>query len=79
MRLLSDPKGAIGEALGVALPASMAIEVHEEDGRTGHLVLPPTSRLRKPVVRCRIGERLRHEWGGPVEVEGTEVARWMNH
>ncbi len=44
-RLLGDPKGAIGQELGVVIPASMSIEVHEEDGATAHLVLPPDSKL----------------------------------
>ena len=44
-RLLGDPKGAIGQELGVAIPASMSIEVHEEDRATAHLVLPPDSKL----------------------------------
>ena len=44
-RLLSDPKGAIGQELGVTIPASMSVEVHEEDGATSHLVLPPDSKL----------------------------------
>ena len=44
-RLLSDPKGAINQELGVAIPASMAIEVHEDSDATVHLILPPGSRL----------------------------------
>ena len=44
-RLLSDPKGAIGQELGVAIPASLSVEVHEEGGTTAHLVLPPASKL----------------------------------
>ena len=44
-RLLSDPKEAIGQELGVSIPASMSVEVHEDDGATAHLVLPPDSRL----------------------------------
>ena len=45
-RLLSDPKGAIEQELGVTIPASLSIEVHEEDGdATAHLVLPPASKL----------------------------------
>ena len=44
-RLLSDPKGAIGEELGVTIPASMSIEVHEDSAATVHLTLPPNSRL----------------------------------
>ena len=44
-RLLSDPKEAIGQELGVSIPASMSVEVHEDDGANAHLVLPPDSRL----------------------------------
>ena len=33
-RLLSDPKGAIGQELGVTIPASLSVEVHEESGAT---------------------------------------------
>ena len=44
-RLLSDPKEAIGQELGVSIPASMSVEVHEDDGATAHLILPPSSRL----------------------------------
>ena len=44
-QLLSDPKAAIGQELGVTIPASMSIEVHEEGGTTAHLVLPPASKL----------------------------------
>ena len=44
-RLLSDPKGAIGQELGVTIPASLSVEVHEESDATAHLVLPPDSKL----------------------------------
>ena len=44
-RLLSDPKGAIGQELGVTMPASLSVEVHEESDATAHLVLPPDSKL----------------------------------
>ena len=43
--LLRDPKAAIGAELGVGVPKSMTIEVHEERADTAHLVLPPSSRL----------------------------------
>ena len=46
-RLLSDPKGAVGQELGVTIPASLSIEVHEESGTTAHLVLPPDSKLNE--------------------------------
>ena len=44
-RLLSDPKGAIEQELGVTIPASLSIEVHEQSAETTHLVLPPDSKL----------------------------------
>ena len=40
-RLLADPKTTISEELGIAIPDSMTIEVHENDMRTVHLALPP--------------------------------------
>ena len=46
-RLLSDPKGAIERELGVTIPASMSIAVHENSAETVHLTLPPNSRLSK--------------------------------
>ena len=54
-RLLSDPKGAIAQELGVAIPASMSIEVHEEGGTAAHLVLPPDSRLSEGDLQAVAG------------------------
>ena len=54
-RLLSDPKEAIGQELGVSIPASMSIEVHEDDGATAHLVLPPDSRLSEVDLQMAAG------------------------
>ena len=50
-RLLGDPKAAIGQELGVTIPESMSIEVHEESDTTAHLVLPPNSRLSESDLR----------------------------
>ena len=44
-RLLSDPKAAIGQELGVTIPESLLIKVHEESDASAHLVLPPDSKL----------------------------------
>ena len=44
-RLLDDPKGAIGDELGVTLPDGFKVEVHEEGADVAHLVLPPTAAL----------------------------------
>ena len=54
-RLLSDPKGAIGQELGVSIPASMSVEVHEDSGTTAHLVLPPDSRLSEADLQMATG------------------------
>ncbi len=54
-RLLDDPKGAIGQELGVAIPASLSIEVHEESATTAHLVLPPGSKLSEGDLRTVAG------------------------
>ena len=54
-RLLGDPKGAIEQELGVTIPASMSIEVHEERGTTAHLVLPPASKLSEDDLQAVAG------------------------
>ena len=54
-RLLGDPKGALEQGLGVTIPASLSIEVHEERGTTAHLVLPPDSKLSEYDLRAVAG------------------------
>ena len=54
-RLLGDPKGAIEQELGVTIPASMSVEVHEERGTTAHLVLPPASKLSEDDLQAVAG------------------------
>ena len=44
-KLLDDPGAAVGEELGVSIPDSLTIHVHEEGAATAHLVLPPSSKL----------------------------------
>lgn len=43
--LRSDPKAALEQELGVTLPASLSIRVHEESATTAHLILPPAASL----------------------------------
>ena len=43
--LLSDPRGAIEQELGLSIPQGMEIQVHEESSTSAHLVLPPSSKL----------------------------------
>ncbi|MCY3829067.1 MAG: NHLP leader peptide family RiPP precursor [Rhodospirillaceae bacterium] len=40
-QLLADPKTTISEELGITIPDSMSIQVHESDMQTVHLALPP--------------------------------------
>ena len=54
-RLLSDPKAAIGQSLGVTMPESLSVEVHEESGTTAHLVLPPASKLSEGDLQAVTG------------------------
>ena len=44
-RLLSDPKGTIGQELNVTIPERLSIEVHEEREGLVHLILPPRGKL----------------------------------
>ena len=39
--LLTDPKTTISQELGITIPDSMEIKVHESDMQTVHLALPP--------------------------------------
>lgn len=39
--LLSDPKTTICNELGITIPESMTIQVHESDMQTVHVALPP--------------------------------------
>ena len=71
-RLLDDPKGALEQELGVAIPASMSIEVHEESGETAHLVLPPSSKLGESDLHTVGG-------GGQSRLFGQNVDSAISH
>ena len=44
-RLLADPNSAVESELGLRIPEGFSVVVHEENDSTGHVVLPPSSRL----------------------------------
>ncbi len=44
-QLIEDPKLAIKDALGIEVPESMSLTVHEDTAMAAHLVLPPMARL----------------------------------
>ena len=43
--LLANPKSTISEELGIAIPDSMNIEIHQSDMQTVHVALPPDPNL----------------------------------
>ncbi len=44
-QLIDDPKTAIKDALGIDVPESVSVAVHEDTATTAHLVLPPAANL----------------------------------
>ncbi len=66
-RLLSDPKGAIAQELGVAIPESLSVEVHEETATTAHLIVPAAGSLTEDELEAAAGgvaSGLEHAAGG---------------
>ena len=59
--LLADPKGALKQELGVTIPESLSVEVHEESNTTTHLVLPPDSKLNEDELQAVVGGALNWE------------------
>ena len=59
--LLADPKGALKQELGVTIPDSLSVEVHEESNTTTHLVLPPDSKLNEDELQAVVGGALNWE------------------
>ena len=44
-QLLADPRSALKEIFDIDVPDDFTVEVHEDDARTAHLVLPASSEL----------------------------------
>ena len=63
-RLLGDPKGTLEQELGVAIPESLSIEVHEESSEAAHLILPPDSRLSEGDLQAAAGGTFDSTLGG---------------
>ena len=40
-QLIADPKATISQELGISMPESMTIKIHESDMQTVHVALPP--------------------------------------
>ena len=67
-RLLSDPKAAVQDELGLTVPAGFTIKVHEEAADTSHLVLPPPAGLDEAELALAAGgadiwDGVRTGWG----------------
>ena len=75
-RLLSDPKGAIEQELGVTIPASLSVEVHEENGAAAHLVLPPDSKLSESDLQAVAGGARYDSNGARVDTDWIITADW---
>ena len=68
-RLLSNPKDAIQQAVGVTVPDGFTIKVHEADSTTAHLVLPSNSKLSSADLSAV---------GGGTHVYGTDIGgHWV--
>ena len=72
-RLLSDPRGALEQELGVAIPASLSVEVHEESSTAAHLVLPPDSKLSEGDLQAVSGGGQSRLFGRNVD---TAISDW---
>ena len=62
-QLIADPKAAIKDELGLAIPAGFTVKVHEDQPDTSHLVLPPAAMLGEEELE---------------EAAGGSVYRWSN-
>lgn len=63
-RLLADPKEAVREATGLAVPESVSLEVHEDGANVAHLVLPASGRLAdRDLERIAAGRYSEYDWG----------------
>lgn len=65
-RLIDDPKAAISDALGITVPNSISVTVHQDTATTAHLVLPPAAKLDDADLQAIAGgHRLLDMYGSP--------------
>ena len=62
-RLLSEPKAAVEDELGITLPENFQVKVHEDSATVANFVMPPSPRLGT--------EKLEQVTGGNCGGEGT--------
>ena len=78
-RLMTDPKGAITQELGIQIPDSLSVEIHEESHGEAHLVLPPNSRLSESDMAAVAGGTWtagKEGWSGSETAPGEPWQRW---
>ena len=70
-QLIADPKAAVKEALGVDLPESLTVHVHEETALSAHIVLPPSASLSDVDLEgIAAGHRLHSDiYGNEIEID----------
>ena len=54
-RLIADPKAVIAWELGITLPDSFDVVVHEDSATTAHLVLAPSPKLTDADLKAAAG------------------------
>ena len=59
--LLSDPKTTISDELGITIPDSMTIKIHQSDMQTVHVALPPDPNITEEQLEA-ISAGLRCCW-----------------
>ena len=62
-KLIDDPKAAIKEALGLDLPDSVSVQVHEDSPLSAHLVLPPEANLTEGDLEAIAAGHVVREYG----------------
>ena len=61
--LLANPGSALKEAFDIELPRDFKLEIHEDDARTAHLVLPASAALTdKQLQQAAGGFCSENEW-----------------
>ena len=81
-QLIADPKAAIKDELGLAIPDGFTVKVHEDQPDTSHLVLPPSATLGEEDLEQAAGGAI-YRWsnrrnsgrGGYVRVD-EEATFW---
>ena len=54
-RLLAEPRAVVAEELGIEVPESVELRVHEDSRSAVHLVLPPEPKLDMQELRTAAG------------------------